>query len=580
MSLLRWTAPDSAPTYWRYIIHDKQGQDDENQDLDIWVLEVEPGVTPKSSRAPVPWKRSEKGHLINSAIVKVDDCVRYSFMDDEDPDLSEEDKRNVTLREEWVELLIGDGVARFLSREEFRVHRLNEVSSIVGVPVPRLMTVLTRYFWFGGKKGALYPLRLRQGGPGVSRLDITQAKLGRPNANAVLDPNTKYQGANMSREMRDEWADLLEILYPEGKMVSEIFDDHMRPRLANIPGHLRSDRRLYLEHGYQIVKERELKKKRVGRIAWEQEHAARTGSATDGIFGAVDTYDLDGMEYKIHLVYGERRMDAVGRPTVILAVCRRSRAVVGWYVTSKWESGNTYKHCLFNAFASKVRTLARLGITEKLRGLVHGACDQVYFDRGPGISQPVSKVITDELRLDQPFAPPRRADLKPVVEGVNGIFQRRTADLPGAYRRTNQRADNERQDAAQDDATMTTLDFERTLVYAINEYNLTADVDQVWLDEMVKGNVKPNPAAIFGWYRHPNRRGASRELTERELYLRFLEPDTRTVRGGLVHYGSGRYTHLITHNSWRSVLRRKSFTVNDIAGGVVNSFGLSFTLAF
>jgi len=42
----------------------------------------------------------------------------------------------------------------------------------------------------------------------------------------------------------------------------------------------------------------------------------------------------------------------------------------------------------------------------------------------------------------------------------------------------------------------------------------------------------------------------------------------------------GRLTHLITHNSWRSVLRRKSFTVNDIAGGVVNSFGLSFTLAF
>ncbi len=37
--------------------------------------------------------------------------------------------------------------------------------------------------------------------------------------------------------------------------------------------------------------------------------------------------------------------------------------------------------------------------------------------------------------------------------------------------------------------------------------------------------------------------------------------------------------HLITHNSWWLVLCRKSFTVNDIAGGVVNSFGMSFTLA-
>lgn len=32
-------------------------------------------------------------------------------------------------------------------------------------------------------------------------------------------------------------------------------------------------------------------------------------------------------------------------------------------------------------------------------------------------------------------------------------------------------------------------------------------------------------------------------------------------------------------NSWRLVLCRKSFTVNDIAGGVVNSLGMSFTLA-
>jgi hypothetical protein len=342
--------------------------------------------------------------------------------------------------------------------------------------------------------------------------------------------------------MREEWAVVLEAHYPEGKEVSQAFRDHMLPRLRNVPSHLRPDERLFLEHGYRIVKERRLKEARVGYIAWVQEYAARTGSATDGGFGVVDTYDLDGMEYNMHLVFGRMRLDAVGKPTVILAVCRRSRAVVGWYVTIRWESGNTYKHCLFNSFTSKARTLARLGITERLRGLVHGTCDEVYFDRGPGISISVTEAVVNELKLDQAIAPPRRADLKGVVEGVNGIFQRRTADLPGAYKRTGERADKERQDKAQEEATMTTLDFERTLVYAINEYNLTADVDKILTNEMIADGVKPNPASIFGWYRKKRLGGASKEWTEHELYLRLLESDTRTVRDGKVQYGRGFYT--------------------------------------
>lgn len=206
------------------------------------------------------------------------------------------------------------------------------------------------------------------------------------------------------------------------------------------------------------------------------------------------------------------------------------------------ESGNTYKHCLFSSFTSKARTLARLGITERLLGLVHGMCDEVYFDRGPGISISVTEAVVNELKLDQAIAPPRRADLKGVVEGVNAIFQRRTADLPGAYKRTGERADKERQDKAQQEAILTTLDFERTLVYAINEYNLTADVDNILTDTMITDDVKPNPASIFGWYRRKRLGGASKEWTERELYLRLLESDTRTVRRGRVQYGRGFYT--------------------------------------
>ncbi|KWR87778.1 hypothetical protein [Cupriavidus sp. IDO] len=147
----------------------------------------------------------------------------------------------------------------------------------------------------------------------------------------------------------------------------------------------------------------------------------------------------------------------------------------------------------------------------------------------------------NELKLDQAIAPPKRADLKGVVEGVNGIFQRRTADLPGAFKRTGERADKERQDEAQAEATMTTLDFEKILVYAINEYNLTADVDQILTNEML-GKAKPNPAGIFQWYRLLRLGGASKEWTEREIYFRLLEPDTRTVRRGRVQYGKGFYT--------------------------------------
>lgn len=62
-----------------------------------------------------------------------------------------------------------------------------------------------------------------------------------------------------------------------------------------------------------------------------------------------------------------------------------------------------------------------------------------------------------------------------------------------------------------------------------------------------------------------------------------LEIDRRRMechpQGEGWHVDDVALAHLITHNSWRPELRRKSFTVKDIADGVVNSFGMSFTLA-
>ncbi|QEZ44170.1 hypothetical protein D2917_07950 [Cupriavidus oxalaticus] len=445
-------------------------------------------------------------------------------------------------RHEWVDLLLVEGMSRYLSDEGYRVSRLAEVAKLTGVSKVRLMQVLTRYFWYGGGIGSVYAVTWEQGGRGQGRLETNIEKVGRPNANVTFDPETKWRGANMCPDLLKKWLKLVETHYPLGMEISKIFDELMAPTLVVIPAHKRQEKRLFVEYGYRAINDLDLKRKRVGHIDWLQKHGARVGSATDLCGDAIDIYDLDGTEFNCYLKYGGERQEGIGKPIVIFAVSRRSRAVVGWFVCLEPESGKTYKHCLFSAFTSKARVLSRLGIKEKLKGLVYGMCQQVFFDRGPGISESVRVAVVNGLEIDQAFAEPFRGDLKGLVEGIHRIFQERFASLHGGYRRTNNRADNEKQAHAEEAAVLTLEEFEKILVYAINHYNLTGDITKVWINDMLQEKFELNPAGIFNWYRERRYDGAASDWTDAEIYLRLLEVKELTVRKGAVRLDGGRYS--------------------------------------
>lgn len=546
-TLVTYTPSGEPAGLYRYICTDEGG--------DLHLLEVTKGTTPTNTRFPQIWSDefTQRG-LADGVIRRVTDTIRHREMDNplamlSVDELSQLDKEGrtpsdrVDERHEWVEMLLGGDCARYLADPAFRVAQLNKVSRLTGKTKNRLQQVLTRYFWYGGGKGALYPVNWLKGGRGRSRRSTNVRKVGRPNANVVLDSATIYRGANLSADMHSEWTVLVKENYPRVGKISLVFDDLMSPKLAAIPVHLRPERRLFLEEGWKAVQTYNLKSARAGHIDWLQRHAARTGSATDLCRDVIDIYDLDGTPFNCYLKFGGVRREGIGKPTVILAISRRTRCVVGWYVVLEDESGKTYKHCLFSAFTPKSRVIERLGIQEKLRGLVHGTCDQVFFDRGPGISRAVTEAVVRELNLDLPMAEPGRGDLKGTVEGVLGLFQRWLSTLPGAFERTGDRVDKEKQDKAEDTAAVTLEEFERCLVKAINEYNLTADVTKVVTVEMTEDSkIELTPAGLFNWYKKRRFGGAAKDWTEAEIYFSLLETRTPTVRRGLVRADGGHYT--------------------------------------
>lgn len=552
-TLLSYRGDESVPHLpglYRYLCPCEHGEGH-------WMLHVDPGITPSGTRSPTKWSLEKVDRCLRSGSMRrIADCIRHREMDHPLPKLDRtkplplnrkgkpvKDPYAVAVqRHEWVELLLADGISRYLSDVSYRAARLAEVSRLTGVSRQRLMQVLTRYFWYGGGIGSMYAVTWQQGGPGQERLHINVQKVGRPNANVTFDPETKWRGANMLPDLLSAWRKLVETHYPRRMEVTHIFDELMAPTLVAIPAHKRPERRLFLEYGYRAINDLDLKRKRVGHIDWLQKYGARVGSATDLCGDAFDIYDLDGTVFNCYLKYGGERQEGIGKPVAIFAVSRRSRAVVGWFVCVEAESGKTYKHCLFSAFTSKARVLKRLGIKEKLKGLVHGMCHQTFFDRGPGISESVQEAVVNGLEIDQAFAEPFRGDLKGLVEGIHRIFQDRFVSLHGGYRRTSNRADIEQQAQAEEAAVLTLEEFEKILVYAINHYNLTGDITKVWTHDMLQERFELNPAGIFNWYRKRQHNGAGTDWTEAEIYLRLLEFKELTVKKGAVRLDGSFYS--------------------------------------
>ncbi len=225
---------------------------------------------------------------------------------------------------------------------------------------------------------------------------------------------------------------------------------------------------------------------------------------------------------------------------VLLAVDRRSRAGVGWFVSLGNENGMAYKHCLFTAFTEKQDRQNRYNLSN-LQGFVSGSCEQIFVDRGAGISIDSRESIVKELKVDQMLTKPKRGDGKSCVEGVNGIFEQSLSTLPGAFRRSKHQRDKDKHANAEANAAIDWETFIRLLMHAISDYNLFTDVKHLLTKEMIENGVEPNPKAIFQWNKSMKRGDAAHEWQETAIYKRLLTKIEKKAPDGIVTVNRAKY---------------------------------------
>jgi hypothetical protein len=155
----------------------------------------------------------------------------------------------------------------------------------------------------------------------------------------------------------------------------------------------------------------------------------------------------------------------------------------------------------------------------------------------------VTEAITEKIRVDGLIAKPRDARGKGVVENVNGIFERKLSDLPGAFWRSRKVSDQDRHKNSEKFAVVEFEQFMKLLLSAINDYNLYTPVSHLLTEEMIKAKppVEPNPKAIFVWNRAQRRGDATYDWPPGAIYRNLLESTPVTITSGKVKLGKAEY---------------------------------------
>jgi hypothetical protein len=422
--------------------------------------------------------------------------------------------------------------------------------------------VLTRFWTYGCNISALVPNHRGRGRKPVvlSKTKRHYAKPGRPNANAELDPESRYRGvpttpADLKRferylkkcwvKQRTTLAEAYETMLEEAYVVTaraadgSVFKTPIDRRLV-------PTLRTFYHHARRLVSELGLDRERYGDHDFTVHQDNRSGTAADITLGPTDIYDVDRADFKVFLRAEWNRRVANIKPSVVLVVDRASGAIVGFHVHIGAESWLRYRIALYSALAPKEQYLRHLGysnpkalfdaigcpdLTWKAFDL-GGKCNEIYCDRGPARSHQALQTIRS-VRIGRCTAPPRRPELKAVVESVIGRFQTIVARLRGGHTRRKDVLSLAKAKDASSKAVLTLRTFRHVLIAAITDHNEFFETRARRTSEMERAGTPPVPFEIFRWGLENVRGHRPEHLNDGELYFRLLP----TKRYALTEYG-------------------------------------------
>ncbi|WP_423382147.1 hypothetical protein [Burkholderia sp. LMG 32019] len=444
---------------------------------------------------------------------------------------------------------------------------VSDAVKIFGLDAKTVRKYYERNLFYGGHEYALVDHNWEKGAPGVSRHgakreDGTLIESGRRTYAQTLDRLSKFPRKMFPERLRASLTKFVRAnAHEPGTTVTIIvrrFFRGLRGHNRAVDGSTQSfpvdPRKLPPEANAVRIATPILKEERA-RLAVLKDSARGKGYSAQIADGDFNVVDIDGTVADCFLRYGDSRIeiDGVLKPTVLLAIDRSSRAIVGWYVTYRKENADAYLACVFSACTDKEVELARWQVSH-LDGMVYGCPSAIFVDRGPGISEKVRNALVTGMRMRQLMAAPGSPQSKGDVEQAMDFFQEEVARISGSTYGEPVKGKGPDKDAARErnrtklrwapgTATLTLAEFMKALLTAISRHNLTADVTRLRTDLMLEGNVPPVPKQMFLFNKAMRDGDAAWDMTEEEVIRRLAKPFYgREAPGGIITLGNMSFT--------------------------------------
>lgn len=413
------------------------------------------------------------------------------------------------------------------------------------------------YLFFGKHENALIDQDWRKGAPGVSRRKMRDEHgrpivMGRRTDSEILGINngltrrrltqkTLTQLSNFMREQATNNDDAFPVIFrrwqdrqlawnrdSSGSVQCYPIDPRKLPGLENVKRHARR----FLKQ-YRADKEL-LRRRRPGENG---------GSAQDVVNDQLSGLDIDGTIASNFIRFGDGVITIKGeaKPTIILAVDRASTAIVGWDVSFGTENGNAYLNCIFSAYTAKDRELIRWGVPH-LEGFVYGCTNQVFLDRGPGISMATQKILIENLKICSKIIEPGRGQGKGHGERGMKFSQESVASLSGSTFTTgNADKDKIRRKLARKGA-VSIREFMAGLLKEISRHNLGGDVKKLLTPSMMKDKLHPTPYNIYMYHKLRRRGDAAWDWASQDIFKNLCTLYEKEAPDGTITLNSQEYS--------------------------------------
>lgn len=239
---------------------------------------------------------------------------------------------------------------------------------------------------------------------------------------------------------------------------------------------------------------------RYGKIKTSRDMVDRQGISTDGVLGANHVVEIDSTELSLHvrdMRVGHKRLSA-GRLFICIAVCIKTRYILGYSLSFKAPVWENVAECLYNILDDKKSYCAKYGISlQDYQWESHHDINSVRIDNG--IEYPNEEV--DGLLIGR-YGPTRvetvtkaRGDLKGIVERLIGTVDREIATQQGGIEANR---DHTEQNASQK-AIYSIEQVHKKIIREIIHHNIYKNCANILDADMAEAGIGITPRSMWNF---------------------------------------------------------------------------------